>query len=329
MTDSDQRLDYPFDEELGAAVPYLPRLDYNDIAAVREVAKGLVAAVPGVDLSGVTVDEVDVAVSGGETITLLITTPDAGARPLPIIYDVHPGGFCVGSSRDVHPRDAELAREVEAIVIAPDYRLAPEHPYPVPVEDCYAGLAWVADHASALGGDASRIAAHGQSAGGGIAAGLTLLARDRGTPAVAFQYLTYPELDDRLGTASAKRFIDTPFFNRPNALASWRHYLGELEPGSPDVPIYAAPARTTDGAGLPPTYIGAMQFDPLRDEAIAFAQTLLEADVSVELHLFPSTFHYSRAITTAQVSRRELAEEVAVLQRALHGVHAPALSESS
>ena len=329
MMVNDQPLAYPFDEELGAAVPYLPELDYTDIAGVREVAKGLIDAVPPADLTGVTVDEVEIAVSGGETITLLITTPDAGERPLPLIYDVHPGGFCVGSSRDVQPRDAELAREVQAIVVAPDYRLAPEHPYPVPVEDCYAGLVWVANNAPALGGDPTRIAVHGQSAGGGLAAGLTLLARDRGTPEVAFQYLAYPEIDDRLDSASIKRFVDTPFFNRPNASASWRHYLGTLEPGSPDVPIYAAPARLTDASGLAPTYIGAMQFDPLRDEAIAFAQKLLEADVSVELHLFPLTFHYSRAIVGAEVSRRELAEEVAVLQRALHGVGVPALSAPS
>lgn len=319
---------YPFDSELATAVPYLPQLDYSDIASVREIAKGLIEAVPPADLTGVSVEEVQISVSDGATMTLLIATPEAGVRPLPIVYDLHPGGFCVGSARDVLPRDAELAREVGAIVIAPEYRLAPEHPYPVPLEDCYAGLAWVAEHAASLGGDADRVALHGQSAGGGLAAGLTLLARDRNELAIAFQYLAYPELDDRLDTPSAKRFIDTPFFNRPSAQASWQNYLGSIERGSSGVPAYAAPARATDLGGLPPTYIGVMQFDPLRDEAFAYAQRLLEADVSVELHLFPSTFHYSRAITTAAISEREMKEEVTVLRRGFGFSSEPSFSVS-
>lgn len=320
MSDDAQTPQYPFDEELAAAIPFLPELDFSDIPAARDAADELAAVAPPVDLTGVTYEDVQIPVSGGDTIMLRITTPDAGQRPLPVIYDLHPGGFCVGSPSDVHPRDVVLAREVGAIVIAADYRLAPEHPYPTPLEDCYAGLVWIAQHAQALGADADRIAVYGQSGGGGLAAGLTLLARDRGTPAVRFQYLAFPELDDRLETASMNRFVDTPLFSRPNAAASWGHYLGKLPPGSPDVPVYAAPARETDLAGLPRTYVAVMQFDPLRDEGIAYAQKLLEADVSVELHLFPSTFHYSRAIAAADVSQRELAEEVAVLRRALHGV---------
>lgn len=323
MSDNAQALNYPFDQELAPAVPFLPKLDFNDIPAARGAADELAAVAPPVDLTGVTYEDVRIPVSGGDTIMLRITTPDAGQRPLPVIYDLHPGGFCLGSSSDVFPRDVMLAREVGAIVIAADYRLAPEHPYPTPLEDCYAGLVWIAEHAQTLGADADRIAVYGQSGGGGLAAGLTLLARDRGTPAVCFQYLAFPEIDDRLETPSMKRFVDTPLFNQPNAAASWQHYLGTMVPGSPDVPVYAAPARETDLAGLPRTYVAVMQFDPLRDEGIAYVQKLLEADVSVELHLFPSTFHYSRAIAAAEVSQREMAEEVSVLRRALRGV-APA-----
>lgn len=320
MSENAQAPEYPFDEELATAIPFLPELDFGDIPAARDAADELAAVAPLVDLTEVTYEDVQIPVSGGGTIMLRITTPDAGQRPLPVIYDVHPGGFCLGSPSDVHPRNVVLAREVSAIVIAADYRLAPEHPYPTPLEDYDAGLSWIAEHAQALGADADRIAVYGQSGGGGLAAGLALLARDRGTPAICFQYLAFPELDDRLETASMKRFVDTPLFSRPNAAASWQHYLGQLVPGSPDVPVYAAPARETDLAGLPRTYLGVMQFDPLRDEGIAYAQKLLEADVSVELHLFPSTFHYSRAIADAEVSQREMAEEVSVLRRGLYGV---------
>jgi acetyl esterase/lipase len=117
-----------------------------------------------------------------------------------------------------------------------------------------------------------------------------------------------------------KRFLDTPRWNRPKAILSWKYYLGDFAaPGSDDVPTYAAPARETNFAGLPPAYISVMQFDPLRDEGISYAQRLLDADVVVELHLYPATFHASYIIAAAEVSQRELTEEVAVLSRALHG----------
>lgn len=309
-------MSYPYDPELAAAVPHLPALDYADLASTRAAVEQIVTEP---DLNGVTVHTAYAPAAGG-TVPLLVTTPNAGDRPWPVIYDIHPGAFSLGSARMMHPRGAVLAREVGAIVVAPDYRLAPEHPYPTPLDDCYTGLAWVAENAEQLGADPDRIALYGMSAGGGLAAGVALLARDRGTPNICFQYLAYPEIDDRLDTSTMKRFVDTPLFNRPNAEISWKNYLGDLTPGSPDVPVYAAPARATDLSGLPATYISAMQFDPLRDEVINYAQRLLDADVAVELHLFPATFHWSRAIETAEISQREMAEEIPVLTRAIHGI---------
>jgi acetyl esterase len=309
---------YPYDPELAAAVHLIPKIDFNNIPAARAMADEIAALAPPPDLAGVVVRDVEVPVSGGETITLRITTPSAGERPLPLVYDIHAGGFCCGSLDLVHPRDVILARELAAVTVSVGYRLAPEHPYPVPLEDCYAGLTWIAENASMLGANANRIALLGNSGGGGLAAGLALLARDRGGPHLCFQYLNVPEIDDLLTTDSMNRFDDTPLWNQPNAVLSWRYYLGDLA-GRNDVPIYAAAARADDLAGLPPTYIAAMQFDPLRDEGIAYAQRLLAADVPVELHLFPATFHGSNAIADAAISQRELAEEVAVLRRALHG----------
>jgi acetyl esterase/lipase len=197
------------------------------------------------------------------------------------------------------------------------YRLAPETPFPGPLEDVYAGLVWMSEHADELGIDSDRIAIKGSSAGGGLCAALALLARDRGGPHICFQFLAVPEIDDRLATPSMSAFTDTPLWNRPAAVVSWDHYLGPGRAGGDDVPIYAAPARATDLAGLPPAYISVMHFDPLRDEGIAYALALLTAGVSVELHLFPGTFHGSTLISAAAISKRETAETTAVLRHAL------------
>jgi acetyl esterase/lipase len=202
-------------------------------------------------------------------------------------------------------------------VVSVDYRLAPEDPYPAGLEDCYAGLVWFAEHAEEYGVDPDRIAIHGISAGGGLCAGLALLARDRGGPAIAFQYLGVPEVDDRLGTASMSAYIDTPLWNQPNAVLSWAAYLGAGVPGTADVPVYAAPARASDLSGLPAAYVSAMEFDPLRDEGIAYALALQAAGVQVELHMFPGTFHGSSLVEHAVISQLERSEEITVLRRGL------------
>ena len=144
------------------------------------------------------------------------------------------------------------------------------------------------------------------------------MARDKGGPKLCFQCLGIPELDDRLETTSMRLFDDTPLWNRPNAVLSWKYYLGEnFEPGSPDVPVYAAPARATDLTGLPPAYISAMEFDPLRDEDVLYALKLMEAGVPVELHTFLGTFHGSSLFTHAAVSKRQEQEMLDVLRRGL------------
>ncbi|WP_236790841.1 alpha/beta hydrolase [Amycolatopsis sp. GM8] len=314
-------MSYKLDAELAAGLSYIAELDFNDIPAARIMEAKIMAVMPPVDTTGVSVRDVEIPVdNGGSTMKLRLTTPIDAHWPMPVIYNLHGGGFCCGNIDAEHGRDVELAKEVGAIVATAAYRLAPENPYPTSLEDCYAGLCWLAEHAGEIGADADRVALHGRSAGGGLAAALTLLARDRGGPGICYQFLSVPELDDRLDTPSMRRFVDTPRWNRTKAILSWKYYLGDLaEPGSADVPAYAAPARETNFAGLPPAYISVMQFDPLRDEGIRYAQKLLEADVVVELHLYPATFHASSIIAAAEVSQRELAEEVAVLSRALNG----------
>ncbi|MFC8200638.1 alpha/beta hydrolase [Streptomyces sp. NPDC057298] len=312
---------YPLDPELAALVPMLPRADCSDLEGARaEAQAGVAAALEGVDTTGVDVFEVVApGPEGAPDVVLRSYRPQGVEGPLPVVYDIHGGGFILGDVDFDHGVNVALARELGAAVFSVEYRLAPEHPYPAGLEDAYAGLVHIAKNAAELGVDATRIALFGISAGGGLAAGLALLTRDRGGPTIVFQYLGVPELDDRLDTPSMRAFTDTPLWNRPNAVISWDHYLGTGVPGSDGAPIHAAPARATPEqlAGLPPAYISVMEFDPLRDEGIDYARALLAAGVSVELHLFPGTFHGSAMIPHAEVSQRDAAEAVAVLRRAL------------
>ncbi len=169
---------------------------------------------------------------------------------------------------------------------------------------------------------ADRLAVRGASAGGGLAAAVALLARDRSGPALCFQSLAIPELDDRLETPSMVDFVDTPMWNRSRAEQSWQQYLGR-PPGGSDVSAYAAPARAVDLSRLPAAYISVCEFDPLRDEGIVYAQRLVQAGVHAELHLYPGTFHGSTQFAEADVSQRMQADDIGALRRGLHGTATP------
>jgi acetyl esterase/lipase len=229
-----------------------------------------------------------------------------------VIY-LHGGGFMVGAPETEWGVAVAAALAVNGIVVSVDYRLAPENPYPAAVEDSYAALTWMARHSEDLGIDPRRIAVAGISAGGTLASALTLMARDRGGPNIAYQHLIIPAFDDRLETPSMRTFTETPMWSRGLAEISWRRYLGDRK----DVPAYAAPARATDFHGLPPAYIAVSEFDPLRDEGIDYARSLLNAGVTVELHVFPGTFHGSTIVADAAISKRQTEEAAVVLRRAL------------
>ncbi|MFC8827379.1 alpha/beta hydrolase [Streptomyces sp. NPDC057137] len=307
---------YAIDPEL-AAVEQFPEIDSSDIVAVRAQIAQMMAQVPAPDTTGLTVtDRTIPGPQGASDVLVRIYVPDVAAAPVGIL-DVHGGGFILGDLDSSHADNIAIARGVGAVVVSVDYRLAPENPFPAGLDDCYAALAWFSDHAAEFGVDPQRIAIHGGSAGGGLCAALALLARDRRGPSIAFQYLGIPELDDRLDTGSMTTFGDTPTWNRPAAVRSWDAYLGKGRRGTHDISPYAAPARAGDLSGLPPAYISAKEFDPLRDEGIAYATALLAAGIPVELHLFPGTFHGSAAITDAAVSQREATERIAVLRKAL------------
>jgi len=308
-------MSYAFDPELAPLVPMLALsegpTDFSDPAeARRRIADMLASINADLDTSGLTIE--DRVIPGDVTVRVYAPIERAGALP-GVVY-IHGGGFAVGSIESEHGGAAGIASDVGAVVVSVEYRLAPEHPFPAPLDDCYAALVWVHSAAEELGIDADRVAVYGGSAGGGMAAGLALLARDRGGPKLCFQFLGIPELDDRLETPSMQRFVDTPMWNRPSAVNSWRHYLGDA---AGDVSPYAAPSRATDLSGLPPAYVSTMEFDPLRDEGIIYALRLLQAGVPVELHQYPGTFHGSALVTTAAVSKRQAAEARDVLRRAL------------
>lgn len=235
------------------------------------------------------------------------------------LYSIHGGGMVMGDVGMNDARCAAIALNLDVVVASVDYRLAPEHPYPVPLEDCYDGLVWFFDQAEALGVNTDRIAVGGGSAGGGLAAGLALLARDRQQVSPCFQLLTFPMIDDRNETPSSYMVDDTRVWNRAANIAGWSAYLSGRD-GAEDVSAYAAPARATNLAGLPPAIVTVGSLDTFRDEDIAYAQAMLRAGVPCELHVYPGAYHGSNfTVPNADISQRWYRDEMAALDRALNG----------
>ncbi|MFE5588314.1 alpha/beta hydrolase [Kitasatospora sp. NPDC056531] len=295
------------DPELEAFIPLFPQTDLADPSSARRQLAELAAAVPAPDTGELTVE--DRTVPGDPDVPVRIYSPP-GAQGA-VIW-LHGGGFVMGNVDTEHPWASRIAANSGTVVVSVGYRLAPEHPHPAALDDAYAVLRWTAEHAAELGVDPDRIAVGGHSAGGGLAAAVALRARDERGPAIRFQLLNQPALDDRQETWSARNFTDTPWFNRDKATTAWRHYLG-AQPATP----YAAPARAAELSGLPPAYIATAELCPNRDEDLGYGLRLLQAGVSVELHQWPGTFHGSQAIVSAEVSQRQNAELGAVLRRAL------------
>ncbi len=313
---SPDRPAYAFDPDLVALVESLEDSTITDLAAARLSMAALYAdMVAQLDTTGLLIEDRLVPGRGADPeVPVRIYRPAALDAPVGGVLSIHGGGFVTGDLDADMGLAVMLAGLLGVVVVSVDYRLAPEHPFPAGLDDCYAALTWFHDHAAELGADPERLALFGMSAGGGLAAGTALLARDQGGPAVCFQFLGIPELDDRLDTPSMRAFVDTPMWHRPNAELSWRYYLGE-HPGP--VSPYAAPARATDLSGLPRTYLSTMEFDPLRDEGLRYGMALLEAGVAVEMHQFAGTFHGSLMAVGAWSSSRQVAEIIDVMGRAL------------
>ncbi|GAA3830889.1 alpha/beta hydrolase [Streptomyces phyllanthi] len=287
----------PFDPELAAALVELGDLapttaTPDGIPAAREQIGALLALMTDEELSRGGLFEVrERAVPGppgAPDVSLLICRPTGAPGPRPIVYFTHPGGMVVGTNRLALPLD--WAEELGLVVVSVEYRLAPEHPHPAPVEDCYAGLLWTAEHAREIGGDPDRIILAGGSAGGGLAAALALLARDRGGPRAIGQVLMCPMLDDRNDTPSSHQMAGLGHWDRTANETGWSALLGEAR-GTDDVSPYAAPARADDLSDLPPAFIDVGSAETFRDEDVAYASRVWQAGGSAELHVWPGGFH--------------------------------------
>lgn len=313
------------DPELRAIVEKLPPdrpLDLNEIAAARAKMKKMMTtalanlpAVEGVDSQ----DQFAPGSQGAPAVRVRVYRPNDQRSKLPALYWIHGGGYVMGDIEQDDRLMKQLVKRIGCIAVSVDYRLAPEHPFPAPVEDCYAGLKWLFAHAGELQVEPSRIAIGGASGGGGLCAGLALLVRDRGELQVAFQLLIYPMIDDRNVTPASYAITDPRMWNRESNRLGWKAYLGR-DGGGADVSPYAAAARATDLTNLPPAYIPVGALDLFVDENIEYAQRLIQAGVPTELHVYPGAFHgFDVFAPSARVSKQFKADRDDALKRALHG----------
>ena len=282
----------PFDPELGtllAGMPSVLTLDAEVLAQVRPYSSGPVEPL----LAGRAVDRREVSITGtaGDPIALSVFSPSGtGRAAAPCVYWMHGGGMVMGDRFSQLDIPLEWLEELGAVVVSVEYRLAPEHTGTSLVDDCYRGLLWVAGHAGELGIDPARIVVAGASAGGGLTAGVALLARDRGTPALAAQVLICPMLDHRNDTVSSRQYAGGPgTWTREMNEFGWRSVRGDLEAGA--VPGYVSPALADDLSGLPATYIDAGSAEVFRDEDVAYANRIWAAGGRAELHVWAGGFH--------------------------------------
>lgn len=254
---------------------------------------------------------------GAPDVPLILYRPVNAEGPLPVFLNIHGGGYVFGTAADTGPGDVRTASELGCLVASVDYRLAPETPAPGSVEDCYAALEWLYSNAEELGLDRTRFAIGGQSAGGGLAAALALLARDRGEIAPCFQLLIYPMLDDRTASRPPEELAGLGEFVWKHAdnAEGWRALLGR-EPGSEGVSPYAAAARATDLSGLPATYMAVGMLDLFLDENISYARRLIANGNMVELHVLPGAYHGFELATSARLTRESEDERRAALAKA-------------
>lgn len=298
------------------AMPPLPPGGYSreNLPALRERSAARLA---GIQLSD-EVERRDIQVPGRDgapDVTLRIHRPKGVDGLLPCIYSIHGGGYISGSYAGDDLRFDRWCPRLKCVGVSVEYRLAPETPYPGPLEDCYAGLAYIHANAASLGIEQSGIGIAGASAGGGLAAALALLVRDRGEFAITFQLLLYPMIDDTITTKSSA--WDAPIWSPQANRFGWASYLGELA-GKDDIPAYAAPTRATDLSGLPPALVLVGSLDGFLDEDVEYAMRLTHAGVPTELQVYPGAPHgFDGLLPNAGVSRRARARTLEWLDEML------------
>jgi acetyl esterase/lipase len=286
------------DPELVPAIEAFPALDFvgAGLAAMRDRR-----ALPVDGLTDAVV-RTDYRVPGDPDVVIRVHRAVDTIGALPCVYSIHGGGYVVGTYTMDDLRFDRWCPLFNIVGVSVEYRLAPETPYPGPLDDCYLGLKWVHDNADVLGVDRSFIGVSGVSAGGGLAAALALLARDRGEVPLAFQLLDCPMLDDRQVTQSS-RLDGLAVWSKEANEFGWRSYLGPLY-GTDKVPYHAAPARAVDLTGLPPSFVSVGTVDGFRDEDIDYAMRLNQAGVPTELHVYPGAPHGYQLAPDSAVARQ-------------------------
>ena len=297
-------------------------LNLRDIPAARVVMREMMEAMkdqmPVVE--GVTSeDRLVPGPDGAPDVGVRIYKPANQSGTLPAFLWIHGGGYIMGDieMNDVICKYTTLAGD--CVTVSVEYRLAPENPFPAPVEDCYAALKWLASHADELDVDPNRIAIGGGSAGGGLAAGLALLTRDRAEVDIIAQFLIYPMIDDRNTQQASDTLPDTILWTRESNLIGWSSYLG-CEPGGDNVSHYAAASRAEDLTGLPPAYIAVGDLDLFAEEDVEYARRLINSGVPTELHVYPGGCHaFDGFAPGADISRQFNDDYYRALKRSLHG----------
>ncbi|MCP2166256.1 alpha/beta hydrolase [Goodfellowiella coeruleoviolacea] len=325
-----RRVHPPFDPEVAKALPAVnavlpPSITPDLIGRLREVTSAGHSSGLAELREHVHAEELTAPGPDGTEVPLLVLRPkDTGhpggtdpAGPLPGLYFIHGGGMVAGSNYTGLDWVLAWMAAIPLVAVSVDYRLAPEHPHPAPVEDCYAGLVWVGEHLAELGIDPDRLVVAGGSAGGGLAAATALLARDRVGPRLRGQLLVCPMLDDRASTPSSTELVGEGVWDSISNATGWSALLGAAA-GGPDVSPYAAPARATDLSGLPPAFVEAGSVETYRDEAVAYASRLWQAGGQAELHIWAGGCHnFDGVVPHTPLAREARASRINWLRRVL------------
>ena len=308
------------DPDLLDTLDMLPKFDFDEtlIKVIRNQMDEMMAAMPESEDTAVIRESRKIPGINSPEVGVLIYRPADQQGPLPAILHIHGGGYVIGCALMGDATARHKVKELNCVFVSVDYRLAPETQHPGPVEDCYSALRFLFDHADALQIDPTRIGVAGESAGGGLAASLALLARDRGEVKLAFQHLIAPMIDDRT-TASPDPHPYTGEFcwTRKSNHFGWSSLLGG-EPGSLDISSYAAAARATDLTSLPPAYIAVGALDLFLDEDLDYALRLTRAGVPTAFHLYPGAYHGFEMSAASYVTGKAKEDAYSALRRVLH-----------
>jgi acetyl esterase/lipase len=309
------------DPEILSALEMMPpqTLTMENLPSIRSISKkmfeDMILQLP--PIKGVMIE--DRAIPGPKNepdVSIRVYSPSDHPTIKPAMLWIHGGGYILGSL-DFDDYDMKLiVANLKCTIVSVNYRLAPENPFPAAIEDCYAALKWMWQSSRILNIDKYRIAVGGASAGGGLAAGLAIMARDRGKMKIAYQMLVAPMIDDRNITHSSYAITDPRVWNRDNNLFAWKAYLGKLSEAD-NVSPYAAASREKKLSGLPRAFIAVGDLDLFVDEDIEYGQRLIQAGVPTELHVYPGVIHGFDKMTDAAITKRFIENRNQAIKKAL------------